>query len=277
MASPTSAISSPTPLAASEIRTCASAAEYCALMTSFLVRNGSILERSFCSFSISDCCCASSSATCWSSDWSSVCANCLRSSAVRARSSLPGGERLARLRVELDDLLLELLLLQLEALLRRDDVGDALLDVLQQLHLLLVAVLERLRGILRPVEQLEIFALMTVDMRPPMPGTASSLMQFGSWSKRTVRRWRGRLAAAPSPVWIGVRGRSGWRALEAARRARGRAPARAVLERGASDLAGGAEAVDARVEPQAGDDHVRVAAVRVDRDPRRRGRARPSS
>ena len=89
MASPTSAISSPTPLAASEIFTEASAAEYCALMTSFLVRNCSILERSFCSFSISDACWDSSSATCWSSDCSSPCANCLRSSAVRARSSRP--------------------------------------------------------------------------------------------------------------------------------------------------------------------------------------------
>src|SRR3954469_14056589 len=89
MARPTSAISSPTPVAASEILTCASAAEYWALMTSFLVRNCSSLERSFCSLSISPCCCVSSSATCWSSVCSSVCANCLRSSAVRARSSRP--------------------------------------------------------------------------------------------------------------------------------------------------------------------------------------------
>src|SRR5581483_4840600 len=42
-------------------------------------------------------------------------------------------DRLARLRLELDDVLLELLLLQLEALLRGDDVGDAALDVLQLL------------------------------------------------------------------------------------------------------------------------------------------------
>src|SRR3954451_19615403 len=89
MARPTSAISSPTPVAASEILTEASAAEYWALMTSFLVRNWSIFVRSDCSFSISPCCWDSSSATCWSSDCSSPWANCLRSSAVRARSSRP--------------------------------------------------------------------------------------------------------------------------------------------------------------------------------------------
>ena len=44
-------------------------------------------------------------------------------------------ERLAGLRVELDDLLLELLGLHLQPLLRRHDVGDALLDVLQRLEL----------------------------------------------------------------------------------------------------------------------------------------------
>ena len=67
---------------------------------------------------------------------------------------LAGRERLAGLRVELDDLLLELGLLELQALLRRHDIGDALLDVLQQLHLALVGVLERLARILRAVEEL---------------------------------------------------------------------------------------------------------------------------
>src|SRR5215218_1141810 len=89
MARPTSAICSPTPVAASEIRTCASAAEYWALMTSFLVRKASIFWRSLASESVSFCCWASSSVTCWSSDCSSVCATFLRSSAVRASSSLP--------------------------------------------------------------------------------------------------------------------------------------------------------------------------------------------
>ena len=89
MASPTSAICSPTPVAASEMRTCASAAEYCAFMTSFLVRKDSIFVRSFCSDSVSFSCWDSSSATCWSSDCSSVWATFLRSSATRARSSLP--------------------------------------------------------------------------------------------------------------------------------------------------------------------------------------------
>ena len=63
-------------------------------------------------------------------------------------------ERLAGLRVELDDLLLELVGLHLEALLRRRDVGDALLDVLEQLQLLVVAVVERLGRVLGTVEGL---------------------------------------------------------------------------------------------------------------------------
>ena len=81
-------------------------------------------------------------------------------------------ERLAGLRVELDDLLLELLLLQLQALLGRDDVGDALLDVLEQLHLLLVAVLQRLAGSSALSSSLLILALITVENRPDMPATA---------------------------------------------------------------------------------------------------------
>ena len=123
-------------------------------MTSFLVRKASILARSFCSESVSFCCWASSSATWVSSVCSSFWSACLRSSAVRASSSLPGGQRLARLRVELDDLCSLLVGLHLQALLGRDDVGDALLDVLQRLQLLLVAVVQRLGGILGPVEQL---------------------------------------------------------------------------------------------------------------------------
>ena len=86
-----------------------------------------------------------------------------------------GGERLARLRVELDDLLLELLLLQLEPLLRRDDVGDPLLDVLEQLDLLLVAVSSVSDGSSARSSSFEILALTTVDMRPERPGIASSL------------------------------------------------------------------------------------------------------
>ena len=71
----------------------------------------------------------------------------------RAREVLAAlRERLPRLGVELHDLLLELLGLHLKALLRRDHVGDALLDVLKQLDLLLVAVVERLARILGPVE-----------------------------------------------------------------------------------------------------------------------------
>src|SRR6266536_1189010 len=68
----------------------------------------------------------------------------------------PLPERLARLRVELDDVLLEGLRLQLETLLGRDDVGDAPLHVLEQLELPLVRVVEGLGGPFRPVEQLRV-------------------------------------------------------------------------------------------------------------------------
>ena len=72
-----------------------------------------------------------------------------------SRQVLPAGrDRLARLRLELDDALLELLVLHLEALLRRDDVRDPALHVLEQLELLLVRVVEGLARILGAVEQL---------------------------------------------------------------------------------------------------------------------------
>ena len=66
----------------------------------------------------------------------------------------PGRDRIARLRLELDDALLELVLLKLEPFLRGHDVGDPALDVLQQLELPLVGVVQRLLGFLRAVEQL---------------------------------------------------------------------------------------------------------------------------
>src|SRR5581483_11955669 len=66
---------------------------------------------------------------------------------------VPGRERLTRLLLELDDALLERAALHLEPLLRRDDVGHAALDVLQELELLLVGVVERLGRILRLVDQ----------------------------------------------------------------------------------------------------------------------------
>ena len=74
---------------------------------------------------------------------------------TQARQALAaGGDRLPRLRVELDDALLELLRLHLEALLRGHDVRDAALHVLEQLNLLFVRVVEGLARILGAVEQL---------------------------------------------------------------------------------------------------------------------------
>src|SRR5204862_8087709 len=69
----------------------------------------------------------------------------------------PSCERLARLRLELDHRLLELRRLKLEPLLRRHDVGDASLDVLEQLQLALVRVIEGLARILGAIEQLREF------------------------------------------------------------------------------------------------------------------------
>jgi len=88
--------------------------------------------------------------TCPSSDWSSVWATFLRSSALL----VAGGERLAGLSVQFHDALPKPLGLELQPLLRGGDVGDPLLDVLQLLDLLLVAVLERLSGILGAIEEL---------------------------------------------------------------------------------------------------------------------------
>jgi len=58
------------------------------------------------------------------------------------------------LRLELHNALLQLRLLHLQAFLRGDDVGDAALDVLQQLALALVRVVQRLARVLRVIEQL---------------------------------------------------------------------------------------------------------------------------
>ena len=65
-----------------------------------------------------------------------------------------GGERFAGLRLELDEALLELRGLHLQPLLRGRHVDDAPLHVLEQAELLLVGVVERLRGVLGAVEQL---------------------------------------------------------------------------------------------------------------------------
>ena len=70
------------------------------------------------------------------------------------------GEGLARLGVQLEQTLLELVRLELEALLRGRDIGDAALDVREQLALLLVRVVQRLARVLRPVQE---FAQLRLD------------------------------------------------------------------------------------------------------------------
>ena len=57
---------------------------------------------------------------------------------------MAGGHCLTCLLVELADLLLQGSLLHLQALLRRHDIGDAFLDVLELFDLLGVAVVQRL-------------------------------------------------------------------------------------------------------------------------------------
>ncbi len=72
-----------------------------------------------------------------------------------AREILPTGrDRVAGLRVQLDQALLQLVGLELKPLLGGRDVRDPPLDVLEQLTLLLVGVVQRLGRVLRPVEEL---------------------------------------------------------------------------------------------------------------------------
>ena len=123
-------------------------------MTSFFVRNDSIFARSFCSESVSFCCWSSSSLTCVSSDWQLRLRDVLAFERHPREVFLVRRHRLARLRVELHELLLQRGLLELKALLRRHDVGDPLLDVLKLFDLLLVRVVQRLRGVFGPVEEL---------------------------------------------------------------------------------------------------------------------------
>ncbi len=128
----------------------ASAAEYCALMTSFLVRNwprswAKLLLRSRSSV----CCWASSSGTWVSRPCSSAWANCLRSSATRARSSRFCDKRLARLRVQLDDLTARASAAgSCRRFLAVTTSAMPFLTFCSELQLLLVAVLQRLSRVL---------------------------------------------------------------------------------------------------------------------------------
>ena len=159
IAAPVSFMPLPIPVAASPTRTCASAAEYCAFSTSFCERNASMR--------VSSCCCAVDELVLLVGEPLHLRVHALEL-LLRDRLALERllGEvvavrrdRLPSLRLELDDVLLELLLLELEPLLRRDDVGDAALDVLELLEHLLVRVVERLGRVLRPVEELRVLRL----------------------------------------------------------------------------------------------------------------------
>src|SRR6185312_3989400 len=104
---------------------------------------------------------------------------------------------LAGLSVELDHLLLVLLLLQLESLLRGNDVRDPLLDVLEQLDLLLVAVLQSLGRILGPIEQ---FGDLGFDYGGHAPGQARHRILLGEFFAGTTKRSRWRPSGLPGPA-----------------------------------------------------------------------------
>ena len=123
-------------------------------MTSFLERNCSIFVRSFC-FGLGQLLLLGLELLDLLVQRLQVGLHDVLALERRAREILAvGGERLTRLRIELHDLRFVLLLLELEALLGGDDVGDPLLDVLKLLDLLLIAVFERLGRVLGPIEQL---------------------------------------------------------------------------------------------------------------------------
>ena len=100
-----------------------------------------------------------------------------------ALERLPGeilavrGDRLAGLRLELDDVLLDRLGLELEPLLRGHDVGDAALDVLELLEHLLVRVVERLGRVLGPVERAR--GLRLEDQREALPQAGHRVLLVG--------------------------------------------------------------------------------------------------
>src|SRR5262245_24111659 len=136
---------------------------------------------------------------------------------------------------------------------------------------------------------------MTVDIRPPMPGTAASLMGPVRWCRLAYRPAEARpvLAAAPSPVWMGRQAKvpsepspeevgvfnsmlntplqpDGMSGAEALRGTPSRAPAGTTLVCGARDHSGAraaSAAGDAGVKSEPGDHGVRVAGVGVDGDP----------
>ncbi len=138
-----------------------------------------------------------------------------------AREILPArAERLPCLALELRDVLLELLRLHLEALLRRDDVRDALLDVLEQLELLLVRVVERDRRIFRSVEELRDPRLDDGRGSAQEP-CQSDLLRSGrtivatARSERLTERRAGAVLHSPGAVGGRLRAQTSWRGYAA--------------------------------------------------------------
>ena len=166
------------PAALSSTVEIALAAVYWALRVSFWVRKS--LTR-FCNASrvlVSFC---SSSSSCWrcGSIWSICCwAAALRDERLLGQVLPVGGQRLLRLVLQVVDRVLELLLLQLEPLLRRSEVDEGPAHLGDLLEHLLVGEVEHLVGLLGSVERLVRLGLHDVvcpleDAHRSLPGGRS--------------------------------------------------------------------------------------------------------
>ena len=188
-----SLIDSEMPDTASPILVCAWAAVYEAFSVSFWVRNASTRAWSCCVV-------ASSRSCCWAS-WSCWVFSPSSCEAIPDRRvERLGGEVLTVLRQRLSCLvlqlgrrLLQLLGLELDPLLRRCHIGEATLDLLELLDLLLVGEIERLAGVLGPVE--DFVRLGLDDVRQPFHHTHVVLPCCSTGQHRRVGA-----ALLPAPI-----------------------------------------------------------------------------
>src|ERR1044071_278591 len=111
---------------------------------------------------------------------------------------------------------------------------------------------------------------MTVDMRPPMPGTSASLDGPVQVLQESVPSGGGAASpeSAPSPVWSGFLEADGVALTEPLARALRGAPAGSALEcLGVLALVEGAGGIRAGVQPEPRDHREGMAGVGEDRDP----------
>ena len=126
----------------------------------------------------------------------------------RAREVLiTRGQRLARLPVELDDLLPQAVLLVLQPLARGRHLGNPVLDVRHQLELLLIAVVQRLRRILGAIQRRRGLRLHQGAKPSPKSGHHISSRPAPS-DTRPVTDEPARGAHCPAPVTRSMIGRT---------------------------------------------------------------------